>query len=282
MTTRLRVVHTTGFSYSTPVASSFNETRLSPRSDGRQTVVVEHVDTSPPARQYRYSDYWGTQVVAFDLHAAHDRLEVVSTAVVETEQEIRSPEAVAATWEHLRESVVADEFDEMLGATVYTPHSDDLRNAARSAAAGLTPAEAAEAVVARVHTEMRYLPGTTEVHTTAADAWARRSGVCQDYAHVALSMLRSLGVPARYASGYLHPRPDAPVGETVAGESHAWIEVWTGGWWGIDPANNKTIDGHHVLIGTGRDYADVPPVKGIYTGGDESVLEVTVRITRLA
>lgn len=282
MTARLRVVHTTGFSYHEPVTLSYNETRITPRSDGHQTVVVEHIDTSPAARSYRYTDYWGTQVAAFDLHGAHDRLEIVSTAVVETEGTARSDETLAATWEQLRSPRVLDEFDEWLTPTAFTPHKRKLTKFAEQMAGDLPPAEAVDAVIAGVYDEMSYVPGATEVHTTAADAWRSRSGVCQDYAHITLVMLRSLGIPARYVSGYLHPKPDAPLGEAVDGESHAWIEVWTGGWWGVDPTNDKLVGNHHIVIGTARDYADVTPVKGIYTGGEGSEMDVTVRITRLA
>lgn len=282
MTARLRVVHTTGFTYSEPVTLSYNETRLTPRNDAHQAIVVEHVDTSPAARHYRYTDYWGTQVVSFDLHGAHDRLEIVGTAVVETEQSARPADSLEATWAQLRSAAVIDEFDEMLTATPYAPHTPTLSAFAAAAAGDLPPAIAAEVVVAAVHDEMTYMPGTTEVHSTAADTWKHRSGVCQDYAHISLAMLRSLGIPARYVSGYLHPTADAPIGETVDGESHAWVEVWTGGWWGIDPTNDTLVSDHHIVIGTGRDYADVPPVKGIYTGGAGSELDVSVRITRLA
>lgn len=97
-----------------------------------------------------------------------------------------------------------------------------------------------------------------------------------------LAMLRSLGIPARYVSGYLHPKPEAAIGETVEGESHAWVEVWTGAWWGVDPTNATTITDRHVAVGVGRDYADVSPIKGIYTGSAASDLDVTVQITRLA
>ncbi len=282
MSIRLRLVHTTGFTYSAPVTSSFNEARITPRSDGRQTVIVDHVDTVPGARQFRYNDYWGTTVTVFDLHSPHERLEVVGTAVVETEYEARVPEATSIDWTQLRHGSVVDEYDEMLSPTVYAPHAPALADFAREAAAGLRPAAAAEAVVAGVAGAMTYEPGTTEVHSTAVDAWGHRSGVCQDYAHITLAMLRSLGIPARYASGYLHPLDDAGIGESVDGESHAWVEVWTGGWWGIDPTNNKFIDDHHISVGTGRDYADLTPIKGIYTGSATSELDVTVRITRLA
>ena len=95
-------------------------------------------------------------------------------------------------------------------------------------------------------------------------------------------MLRGLGVPARYVSGYLHPKPDAKIDKTVEGQSHAWIEVWTGGWWGYDPTNDTPITEQHVSVGVGRDYSDVSPLKGIYTGGKATDLDVVVEITRLA
>ncbi|HNP55815.1 MAG TPA: transglutaminase family protein [Gordonia sp. (in: high G+C Gram-positive bacteria)] len=282
MSARMRLVHSTGFTYSAPVMTSFNEARITPRNDSRQTSVVDHVDTTPGARQFTFTDYWGTKVTVFDLHTPHDRLEVVGTAVVETENEARSEEAASVDWVQLRHGSVVDEYDEMLQPTVYTPHHPELVEFAAAAAAGLTPAAAAEAVVTGVYDALTYEAGTTEVHSTAIEAWRQRKGVCQDYAHISLVMLRSLGIPARYVSGYLHPHNDAGIGETVEGESHAWIEVWTGGWWGIDPTNNKFIDDHHVSVGTGRDYADLPPIKGIYTGSGESELDVSVRITRLA
>ncbi|MFT4086703.1 MAG: transglutaminase family protein [Gordonia sp. (in: high G+C Gram-positive bacteria)] len=282
MSTRLRVVHTTGFHYASPATSSFNEARITPRSDSRQTVMLDHVDTTPAARLYRYTDYWGSLVTAFDLHAPHDSLEVTGTAVVEVDDEARSPEDTSATWDLLTQDDVLDEHDEWLGASDYAPLSGKLSKFARKAADDMPPAVAAEAVVAQIHDAMHYESGTTEVHSTAREAWKHRIGVCQDYAHITLSMLRSLGIPARYVSGYLHPQSSAEIGETVAGESHAWVEVWTGGWWGIDPTNNALVTDRHVTVGVGRDYADVPPIKGIYSGGGASDLQVGVRITRLA
>jgi transglutaminase-like putative cysteine protease len=120
------------------------------------------------------------------------------------------------------------------------------------------------------------------VHSSAVDAWQAGEGVCQDYAHLTLAMLRAVGVPARYVSGYLHTKPDAAVGETVVGESHAWIEAWTGGWWGFDPTNDLPIGHRHVWVATGRDYGDVSPLKGTYSGGAATAIEVTVDMTRLA
>ncbi|GEE01005.1 transglutaminase-like protein [Gordonia spumicola] len=280
MTARLRIVHTTGFSYTAPVSSSYNEARLTPRSDIRQNVVASHIETSPSVRQYRYTDYWGTTVTAFDVHTAHDRLEVTGTTVVETEAQTPAVETV--DWAGLTDAAIVDGLDEMLGATAYTPFAPELTVFAGRITEGLSPAESVDAVIAAVHAEISYRPGSTGVYSTALDAWERRAGVCQDYAHITLAMVRSLGIPARYVSGYLLPKGDAAVGETVVGESHAWIETWTGEWRGVDPTNATGIGRHHVTVGIGRDYADVTPVKGIVTGGGSSGLDVSVRITLLA
>ncbi len=162
------------------------------------------------------------------------------------------------------------------------PRSRKLDTIARDLRKGRTPDEAVVAAADWVHREMDYVPGTTGVHTSAVDAWAERQGVCQDYAHLTLVLLRSMGIPSRYVSGYLHPKPDAAVDETVAGESHAWVEAWTGAWWGYDPTNAVAVNEQHVSVGIGRDYADVPPLKGIFSGGRATDLEVVVEITRLA
>ncbi|SIS07947.1 transglutaminase family protein [Williamsia sterculiae] len=280
MSWRLRVVHDTGFAYNAPVTSSYNEARLTPRSDNRQNVIVNRVETIPATRSYRYTDYWGTAVTAFDLHAPHEELEVSGSSVVETDTGPGDIEHVG--WEAFGDPRIVDRFDEMLTNTEYVPRSRQLASVAKRLAKGLSPDEAVIAVCRYVHEEMQYVPGTTGVHSSAIDAWKERSGVCQDYAHLTLLMLRSLGIPARYVSGYLHPNRDAVINETVEGQSHAWIDAWTGAWWGYDPTNDIPINEQHVSVGIGRDYSDVPPLKGIYTGGGATDLDVLVEITRLA
>ena len=146
--------------------------------------------------------------------------------------------------------------------------------------AGLSPSEAALAVCNAVRDAVEYVPGATGVHTRAAEAWEQRSGVCQDIAHIAIGALREVGIPARYVSGYLHPRPTAEVGVAVTGESHAWVEWFAGEWQGFDPTNNIEIGDRHVLVGRGRDYNDVPPLRGVYAGPGKSQLKVKVTITR--
>ncbi|HEV8560536.1 MAG TPA: transglutaminase family protein [Actinophytocola sp.] len=280
MNWRIRVVHTTGYRYESPVTQSYNEARLTPRSDRRQNLVVSRVETTPATRSYRYTDYWGTEVTAFDLHAPHTELKIVSSAVVET-GDITSP-ADGASWADLRSSAVVDRYAEYLEWTPYVPKHRELAGIARSLRKGRTPAEAVLAVSEWVHDKLTYQPGTTGVHSSAMDAWEAREGVCQDYAHLTLAVLRAIGIPSRYVSGYLHPKPDARIGETVRGESHAWIEAWTGGWWGFDPTNDVEIGPRHIWVAMARDYADVSPLKGTYSGGAASAIEVSVDVTRLA
>jgi transglutaminase-like putative cysteine protease len=279
---RLRVVHSTGFAYNAPVTSSYNEARLTPRSDTRQNVIINRVETIPATRSYRYTDYWGTAVTAFDLHAPHEELEVSGMSVVETEPDEMPGEEDQLDWEQLHSYGVVDRYDEVLSNTAYVPGSRQLAQIAKRLTKGLNPQEAVLAVCQWVHAEMEYVPGTTGVHTSAVDAWKEKKGVCQDYAHLCLVMLRSLGIPSRYVSGYLHPNRKATINRTVEGQSHAWIESWTGGWWGYDPTNDVSITERHVSVGVGRDYSDVTPLKGIYTGAGAKDLEVKVEITRLA
>ena len=133
-----------------------------------------------------------------------------------------------------------------------------------------------------VHTELDYVKGTTGVHSSGLDALREGKGVCQDFAHLTLILLRSMGIPARYVSGYLHPQRRAEVGDTIEGQSHAWVQAWTGGWWDYDPTNDNDINEQYVSVGVGRDYSDVTPLKGIYSGEGSTDLDVVVEITRLA
>ncbi len=280
MNWRVRVVHTTGYRYKAPVTQSYNEARLTPRSDRKQNLVVSRLETTPATRSYRYTDYWGTEVTSFDLHAPHTELKIVSSSVVETGEGATPVNAVS--WVELRSRDVLDRYAEYLEWTEYVPRNRELVSLARELRKGRRPVDAVLAVSEWVHDKLTYQRGTTGVHSSAVDAWHAREGVCQDYAHLTLALLRSIGIPARYVSGYLHTKPNAAIGETVSGESHAWIEAWTGGWWGFDPTNDVEIGPRHIWVAIGRDYADVSPLKGTYSGGVATAIEVTVDVTRLA
>ncbi|MCV7287033.1 transglutaminase family protein [Mycolicibacterium wolinskyi] len=277
---RMRVVHSTGYAYRSPVTASFNEARLTPRSDSRQNVILNRVETVPATRSYRYVDYWGTAVTAFDLHAPHTELEVTSASVVETEVGEKPDELVS--WDDLRSEAVFDRFDEVLGPTHYTPRSKRIQRVGERIAKEHDPHDAVIAVAQWVRSELDYVPGTTGVHSSGLDALREGKGVCQDFAHLTLIMLRSMGIPARYVSGYLHPKRKAALGDTIDGQSHAWVQAWTGGWWNYDPTNDAEINEQYISVGVGRDYADVAPLKGIYSGEGSTDLDVVVEITRLA
>jgi transglutaminase-like putative cysteine protease len=280
---RLRVVHSTGYAYKSPVTASFNEARLTPRSDSRQNVILNRVETVPATRSYRYVDYWGTAVTSFDLHAPHTELEVTSSSVVETDRGV-SPkdENIRVSWDDLQSEAVIDRFDEVLSPTHYTPQSKRIKRVGERIAKYHDPQEAVTAAANWVHSELRYVAGTTGVHSSGLDALREGKGVCQDFAHLTLILLRGMGIPARYVSGYLHPKRKAVVGDTIDGQSHAWVQAWTGGWWNYDPTNDTDINEQYVSVGVGRDYSDVTPLKGIYSGEGSTDLDVVVEITRLA
>ncbi len=277
---RLRVVHATGYGYQSAVTASFNEARLTPRSDQRQNVILNRVETVPATRSYRYVDYWGTAVTAFDLHAPHTELEVTASSVVETEQ----PEApqTSVSWDDLASEAVADRYNEMLSPTHYSPASKRIERVGRRIAKDHDPQGAVIEAARWVQGELTYVAGTTGVHSSGLDALREGKGVCQDFAHLTLILLRGMGIPARYVSGYLHPHGEAGIGDTVDGQSHAWIQAWTGEWWYYDPTNDTGINEQYISVGVGRDYSDVTPLKGIYSGAGSTDLDVAVEITRLA
>lgn len=277
---RMRVIHATGYAYKSPVTASFNEARLTPRSDSRQNVILNRVETVPATRSYRYVDYWGTAVTSFDLHAPHTELEVTSSSVVETDLGEMPEESV--TWDELRSEAAIDRFDEVLTPTEYTPASKRVERVGQKLIKDYDPTEAVVAAANWAHSELAYVPGTTGVHSSGLDALREGKGVCQDFAHLTLILLRSMGIPSRYVSGYLHPKKRAVVGDTIDGQSHAWVQAWTGGWWNYDPTNATEINEQYVSVGVGRDYADVSPLKGIYSGEGSTDLDVVVEITRLA
>ncbi len=277
---RLRIVHTSAFRYAEPVQASYNEARVTPLSQPGQSVLETRVDVQPQTWSHDYRDYWGTHVTAFEVLAPHRSLLLTAEHVVEVAD--RSAPSADVGWDLLRGGEVRDRLAEFLADAATTAVPDDVVTLARAAADGLSPAAAAEAVCRAVRDELEYIPGVTTVHTPAAEAWLARTGVCQDMAHLALGALRSVGIPARYVSGYLHPDAGGEVGRTVSGESHAWVEWWTGEWYGFDPTNRVAAGDQHVVLGRGRSYDDVPPLRGIYAGPQTEDLVVEVRITREA
>jgi transglutaminase-like putative cysteine protease len=281
MTWRIGIRHVTGYEYERPVTSSYNEARITPLSNDRQLVLESTVEVSPATAIYRYWDWWGTLVHSFDLQEPHDELVITGTSVVETSATPDPPPSPVG-WDELAGQAVRDRFAELLGASRYVPLTDGVLDMAGELDQSLDPMATCEATVAAVHHGMRYERGTTTVSTTATDALDIGSGVCQDFTHVALGVLRARGIPARYVSGYLHPSSKAEPGEVLAGQSHAWVEAWVGEWLPFDPTNAGPVGERHVVVGRARDYADLAPLNGIFHGGPAKALGVTVELTRLA
>jgi transglutaminase-like putative cysteine protease len=280
MSWRVGIVHTTKVTYSGAARASYNECRMTPPSMTRQTALATSVRTGSNVPIWSYRDYFGTTVSSFDIQEPHEELLVKASATVQTSA--APPEPTPLPWVQLRERAADSYVREYLDATPRTTMDADVVAAVAGRVAGADPAEAAGELITWLREKVSYVPGSTGVQTSAKEAWEAGQGVCQDMAHISVALLRAAGLPARYVSGYLHPNPKAEPGAAVAGQSHAWAEYWTGDWVACDPTNLAPVGERHVVIGRGRDYTDVSPLKGIYSGAPSVAMEVTVEVTRLA
>ncbi|MGV8894871.1 MAG: transglutaminase family protein [Rhodoglobus sp.] len=280
---RLRIKHITGFHYGGDVTASYNEARMLPVSSDGQLVLYSNLEILPMSSSHGYVDYWGSRVSSFEILTPHKELSLTATSLVEVRPRPHLQGGLG--WDDL--ATAADRLTETVEQLKQTrrtePPADVVEMAREIAGRHTDTCAAALEISTAIGDAVDYMQGVTAVTSTAAEAWAVRKGVCQDIAHLALGAMRSVGIPARYVSGYLHPKPDAAIGETIAGESHAWVEWFCGGQWrGFDPTNLIDIGDRHVLVGRGRDYNDVPPLRGVYAGPFGSTLFVKVEITREA
>ena len=278
---RLRVLHTTEVTYTAPVQTSFNEVRMTPLTLPSQTTLEGRVTVSGGAPVWTYSDYWGTFVSVFDIAEPHENLVIRAQATVETDQAAPPPPG-PLPWADLRAQASEGRLLEFLLTTPLTTLTPAVAATVIEAVHDADPVEAAGHIVAQVRSQVSYMAGSTGVRTDAQEAWDQGQGVCQDLAHVTVALLRAAGLPARYVSGYLHADPSAQPGQSAVGESHAWVEYWTGAWAACDPTNRAEVGERHVVVAAGRDYADVPPLKGIYHGAPSSTMDVSVELARLA
>ncbi|MCM0619445.1 transglutaminase family protein [Nocardioides bruguierae] len=278
---QLRIVHTTTFEYDGKASASVNQARLTPVTSPEQILVHSRIEVHPAPYTYEYRDYYGNAVTSFEIMEPHDQLTVTATSTVQTEPHHHLDHHLS--WADMAAWDVSDRWAEFLFLPDLVAPSEDFATRVKDAGdAAASPADAVAAVAALVRGEVEYLPGSTGVHSTAAEVWAQRAGVCQDMAHLTIGGLRSLGIPARYVSGYLHPAPDPVVGLQVTGQSHAWIEWWDGAWRAVDPSQDAAMDERYVTVAVGRDYTDVKPLSGIYSGSGSSTMTVDVQITRLS
>lgn len=285
---RLDIQYRMHFRYSEPVTDSQNEVRVRPRDDESQRVLSYRLASQPQTPVLQAFDYWGTAVEHVGVRTAHRELELLAEASVETEPRPAPAEdpAVAA----LADADFQTAHFEMLTPSPHVgwiPEDGVARRAAEATSGAATVAEAVAAVVDGVRATLAYTPGATDIGVSLAELVDGGVGVCQDYAHLAIGMMRSVGVPARYVSGYLFAADetaadDAGSADVVSVQTHAWVEVavpgW--GWWALDPTNGGPVGERHVVIGCGRDYGDVPPVRGAFTGSATADVDAEVVIGR--
>jgi transglutaminase-like putative cysteine protease len=277
----LRIAHVTEVSYAGPVLTSFNEARMTPLTLPTQTTLEARLTVGPGSVPvWTYRDYWGTRVTSFELPEPHDHLVIRSSATVATAAAAAASDSLS--WGAVRYAVARSRLLEFRLPTPLTTMGPEAVETAIGDVSAMAPDEAAAAIAARVHERVTFLPGATGVRTGAQEAWDKGQGVCQDMAHVTVALLRAAGLPARYVSGYLHPDPWAEPGRTAIGQSHAWAEYWAGSWSALDPTSLAPVGARHVIVARGRDYNDVPPLKGTYRGAPERAMNVRVELTRLA
>lgn len=290
---KYRISHQTIYRYSEPASLSQNELFLHPRETATQRVVESRLAIVPtPQYRHRRTDYFGNISQVFMVQHPHKELTMTATSEVET----RSPAIPAATgtpaWETVVRRLAAHAHPAELEALQFVFASPLItvgpgaRDYARhSFPVGIPVLTGALDLMGRIYTEFTYDKSATTVDTTVDQVLASRKGVCQDFAHLAISCLRSLGLAARYVSGYLETKPPPGKPKLVGADaSHAWISVFVPdvGWVDLDPTNNLIPGENHITLAWGRDYGDVTPVKGVVMGGGVHMLSVMLDVAAKA
>lgn len=284
---RYKLAHVTMFSYDGAVSESYNELRLRPRHDESQSCLSFRLTTFPPSKPAAHLDYFNNWVHRFHILPEHKelRVEAEATVLVHPQQWASTPLALSEF--DLRREVLNDEYFDWLAPSQYcpvVPEIDDLARQAEVRSDG-TVRGFAESASGLIHELFTYKPGATHVHSSVLDSLKTRAGVCQDFSHLLIALLRQRGVPARYVSGYLLPRQAADargIMENVIGgqASHAWVQAYIPetGWIGLDPTAGEFVEERHIVVARGRDYGDVPPVRGVYKGHAGQSLSVDVLV----
>ncbi|HUA61615.1 MAG TPA: transglutaminase family protein [Verrucomicrobiae bacterium] len=279
--------HLTRFRYSTPVRESLMELRMHPRSEGPQRCLGFEVTVSPRTRLQSYRDYLGNVVHHFDVPGPHRQLTITAEAMVDVESIPAPPERIDGdAWSLLDSDIAARDFWEMLTPSQFTQWTPAIDEFARELklpigreARSRDPLGLLRETNSTLYHAIEYVPKSTRVDSPVDDALRSRRGVCQDFSHIAIALVRRMGIPCRYVSGYLFHRKNTA--RSPEGATHAWIEAYLPvlGWTGFDPTNNIAAGDTHVRTAVGRDYADVPPTRGVFKGDASSELTVAVRVS---
>jgi transglutaminase-like putative cysteine protease len=279
--------HLTKFRYSEYVSESLMEARMQPRSDGPQRCLTFQLMVHPRTRVQFYRDYLGNTVHHFDVPGRHKQLSIIADALVDVQPLQALPASLGeSAWDELDEMVAAGDYIEMLMPSHFGQSSELLERFAqeldvdsRERARRRDPLHLMLDLNAALYSKIAYVPKSTRVDSPIDHALESRKGVCQDFAHIMIGLGRRIGIPCRYVSGYLFQRAGDKT-RSAEGATHAWVEALLPGlgWVGLDPTNNVLVSERHVRTAVGRDYADVPPTKGIFKGSADSELLVAVRV----
>ena len=276
--------HLTKFLYGKPVSESIMETRMHPRSDGNQRCLTFHLSVSPRCRVFSFRDHLANHVHHFDIPGQHGQLVIVAESLVEVQPAPLIPAFLAPdAWEDLDHLVENGDYWEMLFPSEFAQPTAELEDLARKLDVRRRddPLMVLHQLNQQIYEYFDYRPKSTNVDSPIDLALRNRTGVCQDFAHIAIALIREhLKIPCRYVSGYLF-HGDSDMDRSVASATHAWIEALLPqlGWVGFDPTNWLIAADRHIRTAIGRDYADVPPTHGMFRGRADSELTVAVRVT---
>lgn len=272
-----KIQHVTKYSYNRPVKESVNQIRIYPIASEMQEILKHEVNITTDPELFFFIDYWGNRCADFSLLQSHRELTIDSRMIVRTTGQdfIR---LVDSNWDELAENVQENFYlleltrpDEVKVNAALQEIIDSFQHKEK------TIMQIVEACSGYIFNEFKYIKGITTIETTVDEILEHRSGVCQDFAHVLLQLLRTMGIPSRYVSGYICPNKNGMRGE---GATHAWIEAWIPklGWTGIDPTNNVWATTHHVKLAAGRNFNDCTPMKGTFKGIAKQTLSVYVSV----
>jgi transglutaminase-like putative cysteine protease len=274
--------HLTRFRYKDPVSESIMETRMHPRSDHSQHCLSFSLSVSPRCRVFSYRDHYGNNVQHFDIPGDHEQLVIVAESLVEQQIQMDVPGFLAPdAWAALDAMVAEGDYGEMLLPSTFAQPTPALLELARklNVVRRDDPLMVVHELNKSIYEYFEYVPRSTRVDSPIDEAIASHQGVCQDFAHTMIALLRHVGIPARYVSGYLY-RGREDHDRSLPDASHAWVEALLPhlNWVGLDPTNDLIAYNRHVRTAVGRDYADVPPTHGVFRGKTESELYVAVHV----
>jgi transglutaminase-like putative cysteine protease len=273
--------HLTRFRYEQPVSESIMEVRMHPRSDSNQHCLSFSLSVSPRCRVFTYRDQYGNNVHHFDIPGEHDQLMIVAESLIEQQQPELPGFLSSDAWGALDAMISEGDYGEMLLPSNFAKPTPVLLELAQklNVVRRDDPLLVVQELNRKLYEYFAYVPRSTRVDSPIDEAIASRAGVCQDFSHTMIALLRHIGIPARYVSGYLY-RSEESHDRSTPDVSHAWVEAFLPhvNWVGFDPTNDLMVHNRHIRTAIGRDYADVPPTHGIFRGSTESELYVAVQV----